>query len=229
MFVRTASLALVVCVAASAALAQRQLPLVPRPPFPAEKFSNDPVQPQLSEAPARLSAAANPGQGQIVLSPWVKFCGKDQNDPHGTVLCLTVKEIRLRSDTEPLLAGVALVESAGEDKKFVRVTLPTDLQRSAPARLRVDDNPARDGELKQCLSNGCFWDFPADAEFVTRLKTGDRLHIEGVAASGEIATYDLPLGGFARANEGRPTDPASFKDEQKRRWEERSRDPLQPR
>ncbi|MEJ0076950.1 MAG: invasion associated locus B family protein [Alphaproteobacteria bacterium] len=226
MIAQLATIALLLCVSSSAALAQRD----PRPPrFLPEKLSPHPVQPTMSEAPARLSAAANPDRGQIVLSPWVKFCGRDQNDPHGKVVCLTVKEVRLGSHAERFLAGVALIESAGEDKKILRVTLPADLQRSAPARLRVDDDIARSGELRRCLSNGCFWDFPADAAFVTRLRTGDRLHVEGAAASGEIASYDLPLAGFARANEGRPTDPAAFKDEQRRR-EGRSRDPsMQPR
>ena len=54
---------------------------------------------------------------------------------------------------------------------------------------------------------------------------GERLHVEGLTASGEVASYDLPLGEFARANEGAPTDPSTFNDYQKRRWEERSREP----
>ena len=89
---------------------------------------------------------------------------------------------------------------------------------------------ARSAEFRQCLPNGCAWDFSVDAALVALLKSGKRLHIEGLAASGEVASYDLPLGEFSRANDGAPTDPASFNEYQKRRWEERSRNPAtQPR
>jgi invasion protein IalB len=233
MLARILAVTLVLFAVTTAAEAQpRALPLPPAGRgFPPEKFSAQPVQPQMNEAPARLSPAANPRRWPVVESAWTKFCGKDKNDPHGKLICFTVKEVRLRASAESggsFVAGVALIETADDDKKILRVTLPPDLQRSTPARLRVDEDGARSGEFGECLSNGCFWDFPVDAEFVARLKTGDRLHVEGVAATGEVASYDLPLGEFTRANEGPPTDPTRFKDEQKRRWEERSRVPSMP-
>src|SRR5262245_43993790 len=95
MIVRMAGVALVVCVLATDVLAQRDRPNR----FPAEKFSPHPVQPLMSEAPARLSLAANPERLPVVQTPWVKVCGKDPNDPHGKAICLTMKEIRLRTQT----------------------------------------------------------------------------------------------------------------------------------
>ena len=162
MIAQMAAAVLLLCASSSAAFAQRE----PRLPFPAEKFSTRPLQPSMNELPARLSPAANPEQWPVVQSPWVKFCGKDSNDPHGKTLCLTVKEIRLRSHTEPFLAGVALIESAGEDEKILRATLPPDLQQSAPVRLRVDDHTVGNGTLALCRSNGCTWDFPVGTAFV---------------------------------------------------------------
>ena len=211
----------VLVISTSAAMAQRELPRR----FPAEKFSAQPVQPVMTEEPARLSTAANPERLPVTQSRWAKFCGKDKNNPHGKPVCLTVKEVRLRSHDEPFLAGVALIEASGEDKKILRATLPTGLQRSTPVRIHIDDHPARSGEFRQCRSNGCMWDFLADATLVALLKTGGRLHIEGVTASGEVASYRLPLTEFARANEGPPIDPAVFEQEEKRRWEERSHGP----
>jgi invasion protein IalB len=212
---------LIVFGAIPAAMAQRE----PRLPLPAEKFSARPVQPPVSELPVLVSPAANPERWPVVQSPWTKFCGTDKNDLQAKSICLTVKEVRLRFHTAPFFAGVALIEAAGEDKKILRVTLPPDLQRSAPVRIRVDDDTPRSGDYRECRPNGCMWDFPADAAFVARLKAGERLHLEGVAASGEVASYRLPLGEFARANEGPPTDPAAFEKDQKRRWKERSRAP----
>jgi invasion protein IalB len=225
MLARIVATLLVVFAATLAADAQpRPLPLAPRP-FPAEKFSNQPVQSPMIDAPARLSPAANPEQRPVVQSIWTKFCGKDTNNPHGQSVCLTVKEIRLGARAETFLAGVALIEAAGEDRKILRVTLPSDLQRSRPVRMHIDGDAVRSAEFRQCLPNGCAWDFPAEPAFVALLKSGERLHIAGVAASGEIASYDLPLAEFARANDGPPTDPASFDEYQKRRGEERSRRP----
>ena len=204
-----------------AAMAQRELRL----PLPAEKFSARPVQPPVNELPILVSPAANPERWPVIQSPWTKFCGTDKDDPQGKSICLTVKELRLGVHSAPFLAGVALIEASGEDKKILRVTLPSDLQRSAPVRMRVDDDTPRSGDYLECHPNGCMWDFPADTAFVARLKAGEWLHLDGVAASGEVASYHLPLGEFARTNEGPPTDPAAFEKEQKRRWEERSRNP----
>ena len=55
MILRVAAITLIVCVAASDAMAQRDRPTR----FPAEKFSTRPVQPWLN-APAGLSSAADP-------------------------------------------------------------------------------------------------------------------------------------------------------------------------
>jgi invasion protein IalB len=214
MILRIGAAMLIVVAAASAAPAQRES----KPRFPAEKFSTRPVQ----------SAPLSPeimGSKLYAYSPWTKFCGTNKNDPQAKSICLTVKEVRLRSHAAPFLAGVALIEAAGEDKKILRATLPSDLQRSAPVRIRVDDDTPRSGNYLECRQNGCMWDFPADMAFVARLKAGERLHLEGVAASGEVASYRFPLEEFARANEGPPTDPAAFEKEQKRRWKERSRNP----
>ena len=151
------------------------------------------------------------GSKLYAYSPWTKFCGTDKNDPQRKSICLTVKEVRLRFQTAPVLAGVALIETAGEDKKILRATLPSDLQRSASVRMWVDDDAPRSGDYRECHPNACMWDFPADTAFVARLKAGEWLHLEGVAASGGVASYRLPLGEFARANEGPASEPKAFK------------------
>ena len=220
MDLRVAACTFVFVASTSAAMAQRELPRR----FPAEKFSPQPVQPPMSELPARLSPAANPERWPVAQSPWTKFCGTESS-PQGKSICLTVKEVRLQSPAQPFLANVALIEAAGEEKKIVRVTLPSDLQRSAGVQIRVDDDAPRSGDYGECRPNGCMWDFSADASFVARLKAGEWLHVVGVLASGEVASYHLPLGEFARANEGLATDPTAFGREQKQRWEQRTRGP----
>jgi hypothetical protein len=60
MILRMAAAALFVMAATSAAHAQR----APRPPFPAEKFSTQPVQPKQSSKPASMPDASENEQKQ---------------------------------------------------------------------------------------------------------------------------------------------------------------------
>jgi invasion protein IalB len=174
----------------SAASAQRKYP-------PPEKFSSRPV-------PAAPS----------VQTPWTKFCGKDNSDPQAMPLCLTVKEVRLQ--TGKFLAGAALIESAGNGTKVLRITLPPDVQRATAARISIDSGPPRSGGYGPCIPNGCMADFKVDAEFVTNLKNGRYLRLEGISIPGEVMSYLLPLGDFASAKEGLPIDPRKVEEEQKR-------------
>jgi len=74
----------------------------------------------------------------------------------------------------------------------------------------------------QCMAGVCIADFEVTADFIAKLKRGDRLKLEGVNTPvklegnnipGWIATW--PLADFARAFEGPPTDPKTFEVEQK--------------
>jgi invasion protein IalB len=191
----------VVLTLTSAAAAQRKYP-------PPEKYSPPPVQ------TAPQAGARTPGQPAIVHSPWTKFCGKD-NNPTAKEVCLTVKEARL--ETGQFLAGVALIEQAGEAKKLFRVTLPLGMQLMPGARMFIDGETPRSGNFIVCLPNGCVADFEVTPDFVAKLKTGSELNLQGVNLPGQAATYLLPLTDFARANEGPATDPIQFEKEQQRR------------
>src|SRR5947209_12907245 len=57
-------------------------------------------------------------------SPWTKFCGKD--NAQAKEVCLTVKEARL--ETGQFLAGAALIEQQGEEKKLRSEEHTSELQ-----------------------------------------------------------------------------------------------------
>ena len=44
--------------------------------------------------------------------------------------------------------------------------------------------------------------------------------LQGINLPGQAATYMLPLADFAKANEGPPTDPKKFEEDQKKLQEE---------
>src|SRR5262245_29338534 len=125
-FALVATASMLALAAAPIAFAQQPPPPAPAPapkaaPKPAPKAApNQPAQ------PAQPQQQQSQGQGgeqmPVIYSPWTKFCGKDQNQANAKEVCLTVKEARL--ETGQFLAGAALIEQAGEDKKIFRITLP---------------------------------------------------------------------------------------------------------
>ena len=209
------------------ALAQAQ----PAPPVPAPKATPRPVAPkqqqqqkqqqqpaQQAPAPADQQQQAAGEQPPVVYSPWTKFCGKDNNNPQAKEVCLTVKEARL--ETGQFLAGAALIEQAGEDKKLFRITLPLGMQLPQGTRMLLDKEEPMQGRYIVCLPNGCMADFDVSKDFVGKLKKGQQLVLQGINLPGQAATYMLPLADFAKANEGPATDPKKFEEDQKKLQEE---------
>src|SRR5437868_5005917 len=76
------------------------------------------------------------------------------------------------------------------------------------------------GRYIVCLPNGCMADFDVNKDFVAKLKKGQQLVLQGINLPGQAATYMLPLAEFAKANDGPPTDPKKFEEDQKKLQEE---------
>jgi invasion protein IalB len=231
----------VTCIAALAVLAGTsvvlaQQPTPPAQPVPAPKATPAPrpvqpaqkqpapaakqpqQQPAQQPAPADQQQAAAPAeQPPIVYSPWTKFCGKD-NNPQAKEVCLTVKEARL--ETGQFLAGAALIEQQGEEKKLFRITLPLGMQIPQGTRMVLDKEQPMTGRYIVCLPNGCMADFDVNAEFVGKLKKGQQIVLQGINLPGQAASYMLPLADFAKANEGPATDPKKFEEDQKKLQDE---------
>jgi invasion protein IalB len=189
---------------------------------PMEKHSPRPVQPtqppiQPAQGPNVLPQQAG-ALPPIVYSPWAKFCGKDNARADAKEACLTMKEARL--ETGQFLAGAALIEQAGQDKKVVRITVPLAMQLTLGTRLQLDHEPVVVGRYITCVPNGCIADHEVDAAFVSKLKQGQQIVLQSVNLSGQVAYIAIPLTDFAKVNDGPPTDPKKYEEEQKRRQEE---------
>jgi invasion protein IalB len=194
-------------------------PPTPRPVQPAQKQQTPAAKQQqpAQQQPAEQQAAAPAEQPPIVYSPWTKFCGKD-NNPQAKEVCLTVKEARL--ETGQFLAGAALIEQQGDEKKLFRITLPLGMQIPQGTRMLLDKEQPMQGRYIVCLPNGCMADFDVNAEFVGKLKKGQQIVLQGINLPGQAASYMLPLTDFAKANEGPATDPKKFEEDQKKLQEE---------
>jgi len=208
---------LVAVLAVPAAFAQQPAPA----PAPAPKAAPKPAPKAApKQQPAQQQPAQQPGQAPggdqqmpVVYSPWTKICGKDQN-PGAKEVCLTVREAHL--ETGQFLAGAALIEQEGEQRKIFRITLPLGMQLPQGTRVIVDQDQPVTGQYIVCLPNGCMADLEVQPDFVGKLKKGQQLTLQGINLPGQAASYPIPLADFAKVNEGPPTDPKAYEETQRK-------------
>jgi invasion protein IalB len=233
-FARIVTVSVVAVLLCSSAMAQQPPPSLPAPqpkaaPKPAPRPAPKPAPKAEPKQPPPASAQpAQPQQGAagnqqvtLVYSPWTKLCGRDQNQPAAKEACLTVREARL--ETGPFLAGASLLEQEGEQRKLLRITLPLGMQLPQGARILLDQDQPLTGRYVICVPTGCVADFDADAELVGKLKKGQTIVLQGINMTNQVASYPIPLEGFAKANEGAPTDRKKFEDDQKKMLEDLQR------
>ena len=198
--------ALLTVVAGSIALGQQPKPAAPAPAKPG------------AAAPAPQAPAGQAQEPpQLIYSPWAKFCGKGQ-DPNAKQVCFTGKDARTEAGL-PVIAA-ALIEPEGEPKKILRVTLPSPVQLQFGTRIIVDQGQPQTGPFFTCFANGCMADYGASAEMITKMKGGQTLTIQAINLAGQPISFPMPLTDFKKANEGPPTDPKVFEEQQKKLQEE---------
>jgi invasion protein IalB len=193
-------------------------------PAPAKKPAAPAAQ-VAPQAPPQAPAQGEAQQGgdqqaQLIYSPWTKFCLKGQ-DANAKQVCFTGKDARIESGM-PVVAAV-LIEPEGEPKKILRVTLPLGMQLVHGTRVIVDQNQPMTAPYVICFTNGCMADYEANPEMIGKMKKGQGLVVQAINATGQPISLVLPLGDFAKAYDGPPTDPKVFEEQQKKLQEELQR------
>jgi invasion protein IalB len=173
--------------------------------------------PKAPEQAPQQQAAPNAQEPQLVFSPWTKFCLKGQEQGAKQV-CFTGKDGRVESGM-PVVAAV-LIEPEGDPKKVLRVTLPLGMSLAPGTRVIVDNGQPMTGPYVICFNNGCMADYEASGELIGKLKSGKGLVVQGINGSGQPISLVLPLGDFAKAYDGPPTDPKVFEEQQKKLQDE---------
>jgi invasion protein IalB len=210
--------------AAPAAFAQTP-PAKPAEKKPAAKPAAKPTQAQ--PAPAQPAPAQNGGapavagqdsQPQLMYSPWIKICNKNETDPNAKQVCVTAKDGRLENGMP--VAAVALIEPQGEAKKLMRVTVPLGMQLQHGTRLIIDQEQPATAPYFMCFPNGCMADYEASADMVGKMKKGKTLTVQAINMQGQAISLPLPLNDFAKAYDGPPTDPKVFEEQQRKLQEE---------
>ena len=163
------------------------------------------------EAPAQPAPPQAGEQPQLIFSPWTKFCLKGQ-EANAKQVCFTGKDGRVESGM-PVVAAV-LIEPENEPKKVLRVTLPLGMSIQPGTRVIVDNGQPMTGPYVICFNNGCMADYEASGELIGKLKKGQGLVIQGINGAGQPISLVIPLGDFAKAYDGPPTDPKKFEEQQ---------------
>jgi invasion protein IalB len=224
----TAGLAIAFAVAASTlASAQAPAPAAPAAPkpAPAKKPTKPPAAPAQAAPPAEgqqppQGQAQGNDQVQLIFSPWTKFCLKGQ-EANAKQVCFTGKDARIESGM-PVVAAV-LIEPESEPKKILRVTLPLGMQLVHGTRVIIDQNQPMTAPYVICFTNGCMADYEANADMITKMKSGQGLVVQAINSTGQPISLVLPLTDFAKAYDGPPTDPKVFEEQQKKLQEELQR------
>ncbi len=221
----TAILTVALAVAMSTlASAQAPAPAAPAAkPTPAKKPAKPAPTPAAPPAEAPQPApgqAQGNDQVQLIFSPWTKFCLKGQ-EANAKQVCFTGKDARIESGM-PVVAAV-LIEPEGEPKKILRVTLPLGMQLVHGTRVIIDQNQPMTAPYVICFTNGCMADYEANAEMITKMKSGQGLVVQAINSTGQPISLVLPLTDFAKAYDGPPTDPKVFEEQQKKLQEELQR------
>jgi invasion protein IalB len=190
--------------------AQAPKPAAPKPP------AHKPAEATPAPAPQGQPQAQGE-QPQLIFSPWTKFCLKGQ-EANAKQVCFTGKDGRVESGM-PVVAAV-LIEPENDTKKVLRVTLPLGMSIQPGTRVIVDQGQPMTGPYVICFNNGCMADYEASGELIGKLKKGQGLVIQGINGSGQPISLVVPLGDFAKAYDGPPTDPKVFEQQQQKLQEE---------
>lgn len=176
---------------------------------PAQVGSGDGGQAQQA-APGQ--AAQNGQQMQLISSPWTRYCAKGLTEQSSEIstkeVCFTASDGHLTSGQKLVIA--LLIDPKGSDAKLLRVTLPLGVALVPGARIVIDEKEAMTAPFVVCLpKNGCMADYKADADLIDKLKNGQTLAIQAFE-KGKPISFNLSLGGFARAYDGPPSDPSGL-------------------
>jgi invasion protein IalB len=156
-------------------------------------------------------------QPKIDFSPWTKVCPKGQ-EANAKAVCLTGKDGVIETGM-PVVAAV-LIEPEGEPRKVLRVTLPLGMALQPGTRVVIDQGQPMTAPYVLCAPNGCMADYEASGELIANLKKGKGLAVQGMNQAGQPLTLVLPLADFAKAYDGPPTDPETFRKNQQQRFEQ---------
>jgi invasion protein IalB len=171
------------------------------------------AQPKAKPKATPTPQAQQGGQPDLTYSFWTKVCQKGP-EADAKQVCFLARNARVESGMP--VAVVVLVEPEGEARKSLRVTLPLGVSLQAGTRVIIDNGQPLTGPYVICLSEGCMAEYEASDEMITKMKSGQTLHVQGINGSGQPINIPMPLADFAKAYDGPPIDPKELEQQEKK-------------
>src|SRR5262249_1686780 len=150
-------------------------------------------------APAPTPQPKQGGQPELTYSFWTKICQKAP-EANAKQVCFIGRDGHVEAGAPVVVVG--LVEPEGGAKKLLR-----GMSLQAGTRVIIDNGQPLTGPYVICLANGCVAEYEASAELITKMKTGQSMHVQGINGSGQPISIPMPLADFAKAYDGPPIDP----------------------
>ncbi len=165
------------------------------------------------KAPATPAAPAGqpapPSKVELVSpeSQWAKFCAKEPNS--GKEACATMRDFGPSADQPPVMS--INVFQQGDDRRKLRLMLPTGTLLKPGYRIVIDKGEPIDGKYEICSANACMSEIDISEKTLNALKKGQTLsivmRIPAPDPAGRELTLSVPLKDFGTAFDGKPTDP----------------------
>ena len=191
----------------------------PEPAAPPKQPTQAP--PPVTQPPQGQAAEQQQQAPNLEYSPWTKVCFKESQQADAKQICRTAKDARL--ETGQPIVSIVLIEKDGEPKKLMQVLLPPGLLLQPGTRMIVDQGQPDAGPFVICFANFCMSQYEISQDFVGRLKKGQQIAIQAMNPNMQAVSFVIPLTDFAKANDGPPTDPKVFEEQQKKLQDELQR------
>jgi invasion protein IalB len=165
--------------------------------------SNQPVASQQNSTAAPGIEIAPRGQREakdIAYGDWKKLCFRP-----GAAKMICRTSITGTFATGQVAVRVDIVEREGDAVARLQVFSPVGMYLPRPAQLTIDQGKPYSVPYTWCLTNACIAGAVADPKMIKEMASGRTLRLEFVDSSLLTLTTSLPLGLFASAHKGAPT------------------------
>ncbi|KIC42142.1 hypothetical protein RA27_01690 [Ruegeria sp. ANG-R] len=120
---------------------------------------------------------------------------------NGTELICEMTQSIVLAENNQRLTSIAFVKPAGKDETEAVLTLPFGLLFSEGLVAKVDDAEVAQLEFLTCEAQGCFARSSVSQDWMSAMRAGNQLTIEGKNTIGAPISFAFDLGGFSKISD----------------------------
>jgi invasion protein IalB len=120
---------------------------------------------------------------------------------NGTELICEMTQSIVLTENNQRLTSIAFVKPAGKDETETVLTLPFGLLFSEGLTAKVDGAEVARLDFLTCEAQGCFARSPVSSDWMSAMRAGDQLTIEGKNRVGDPISFGFDLAGFSKVSD----------------------------